>query len=248
MSRITRTALALVSLVASAQLVGPLPAHAERPTPKPRPDIGRPSTPAQTQARQVPGPKGAKTRVFDTGDSPFDPTSANQGWWAVGIDAGFANANYLVGVCCPNGDHRNFFTFDLRKLRKTVESATLRINTHDVVGDETETVRLSDVSTDAATLNHNSGQNAEIFNDLGTGTVYGEYVIGTDQDNVTLDLKLNSAAVADINQARGGFFSIGGSLVSLSGEGGFREEFVFGGSGNTSDDTVQLVTTIKRGR
>jgi len=230
---------ALAGLVSTAEAAGPAD------PPGARADGGRSTLPGDQrhQRRQV--AKGLNEVVFDTADSPFDPATANQVWWSDRIPAGFANPNYIAGVCCATGEFRNFFTFDLRTLSKHVVSATLRINTGDVRGDETETLRLSDVSTDAGTLNFNDGLNSGIFQDLGTGTVYGEYVISTDQDHVTLDLKLNQAAVRDLNRARGGFFSIGGRVTSLSA--GATEEHIFAASPNTSTETVQLITRTAPG-
>jgi hypothetical protein len=235
-------------LILFGAMVGLVPtAEAAKPADPPaaRADVGRATLSAEQRARKGPVAKGLNTLVFDTADSPFDPSSANQGWWSDTVDNGsFANPNYIAGVCC-GGDHRNFFTFDLRSLNNRVVFATLRVNTGVVEGDETETLRLSDVSTDAGTLNFNTGRNPAIFRDLGTGAVYGEYVISREQDNVTLDLKLNQRAIRDLNRARGGFFSIGGRVISLSGAG--SDEFIFGFSGNTSDDTVQLIARTAPG-
>jgi len=235
------------ALVVFSAIAGPVStADAAGPAdpPRTRADVGKARLSDEQRHRRGPVVKGLTEFVFDTADSPFHLATANQGWWSDTIDAGFANPNYIAGVCC-GGDHRNFFTFDVHTLKKHVVSATLRVNTGGVKGDETETLRLSDVSTDAATLNFNDGQNPEIFRDLGTGTVYGEYVISTDQDHVTLDLKLNQAAVRDLNRARGGFFSIGGRVTSLSA--GATEEHIFGESGNTRTDTVRLITRTAPG-
>jgi hypothetical protein len=187
-------------------------------------------------------PASENTVVFRTDQSRFDPRVNNQGWWATGGDNLDANDNYFVGSfqIIPSIDavHRNFFTFDVSDLSKHVVSATLRVNSGTVANlAGAEVLRLSDVSTDAATLNENNGQNADIFRDLGTGTVYGEYPVGSSQDNQVLALELNKEAVRDLKHARGGFFSVGGSLLNAS-----RETWIFGG---TDGVPVELVVQTR---
>ena len=73
---------------------------------------------------------------------------------------------------------------------------------------------LWDVSTDPATLNARSNNpNFAIYNDLGSGVNYGAFVLKTKGDpNHILSLDLDPAAIAAINAAEGGFFSIGGAI------------------------------------
>jgi hypothetical protein len=105
--------------------------------------------------------------------------------------------------------------------------ATLRVNAgFSTGGDLIETVGFFDVSTDAATLNFNDGTNEAIFADLGTGRSYGTFSVNR---GVLGDLSfvLNADAVADINAARSGCFSLGRRLLSFSRP---DAEFVFGGT------------------
>jgi hypothetical protein len=74
---------------------------------------------------------------------------------------------------------------------------------------------LSDVSTDAATLNHNDGVSAAIFDDLGGGTSYGSFSIDIVPFVTEVTLPLNVAALMDIQAAAGGFFSVGGKLNDI---------------------------------
>jgi len=83
-------------------------------------------------------------------------------------------------------------------------------------GDPTETLGLFDVSTPAATLNANAGTSASIFNDLGTGTSYGTFVMSPYPLDSPLTFTLNGAALGNITSAAGGFFSIGGALQSFN--------------------------------
>jgi hypothetical protein len=86
---------------------------------------------------------------------------------------------------------------------------------------------MFDVSTDAATLNRNNGSSPAIFEDLGTGRSYGTLAVNRGLLG-DLSFRLNATAVADIEAARGGYFSLGGRLVSFSRP---DPEFVFGGTG-----------------
>jgi hypothetical protein len=160
----------------------------------------------------------ADTIIFSTSDSQFDPGVDNQGWWS---DTSFNqdnNDNYFTGRDVFTV-HRSFFSFDLSLLTGTVVSARLEVVRYLYSSrDDSEVLGLFDVSTDAATLNNNTGVSAAIYNDLGTGTSYGTFVVNRHSfsDTETFNFLLNPAAIVDINAARGGFFSIGGAIQSLS--------------------------------
>jgi hypothetical protein len=101
---------------------------------------------------------------------------------------------------------------------QTVTQATLELVRYGVnTPDASETIEFFDVSTPAAILNENNGPSPAIFADLGSGTSYGSFVVNsyTFSDTLTLSFVLNAAARADIANAAGGFFSIGGSLQTL---------------------------------
>jgi hypothetical protein len=221
-------AFALVSiLVGLCQAALPVSALAGPPDPTTGKTTSRPAP----KKRPVPN-----TVVFATSQSQFDPGINNQGWWTEITPNSDANDNYIVGPY--NGEYRNFFTFDVSTLDKHVVSATLRLNTAMVLGIAgTETLRLSDVSTDAARLNENVGLNADIFSDLGTGSVYGEYAVGSVGDHEELSLELNKAALRDLKHAAkhapDGFFSIGGSLSNAP-----QGAFIFGDSGSLPVELV----------
>jgi hypothetical protein len=161
------------------------------------------------------------TLTFDTSQSQFDAGLDNQGWWSPTFGNFDSNTNYGAGEV--QGDlFANFFTFDLTSLDLTgltLTSATLEVVRFDYFsGDASETFVLSDVSTDAATLNNNEGTSAAIYNDLTSGTIYGTFVVNsyTSSDVDTLLFNLNGAALSDIAAASGSFFSIGGSLTTIS--------------------------------
>ena len=170
---------------------------------------------------------GVVTQRLTTAQSPFTDRVLNQGWWAKGSDTQNKNDNYIVGTCCGlKIEYRDFFTFDLSAIRDRVLSAELRVNSGDIRGQALEQLGLFDVSTPAELVNNNRGLNAEIFRDLGTGTSYGTFTIAKSQRQELLTLTLNRSAILDINDARGGFFTVGGRHLSLSGDR--RNEYIFG--------------------
>lgn len=157
--------------------------------------------------------------VFGTSQSRFRAGTDNQGWWSLETRANDSMDNYIVGRCCGEL-HRNFFTFDLSSLEERVLAATLKLRRYWDRGDPRETLGLFDVVTPAQQLNENADPDPVIYEDLGTGKSYGIFKVsteGTYKDQV-FSFPLNSAAVTDINAARGRFFSIGGDLLSVSGE------------------------------
>lgn len=171
---------------------------------------------------------GMTTWVFSTDQSQFRPGTSNQGWWSLQDFTRSSNENYIVGMCCGGGDHRNFFTFDLSGLDGTVVSATLVVRKFLGKGEPTETLRLFDVLTDAASLNDNRAILPRIYKDLSRGHRYGTFELSTADETSRADvfeLPLLELALADIQSAAGGFFSIGGRLLT-SEDGGY----LFGGS------------------
>lgn len=187
-------------------------------------------------------PASATTIIFNTSDSRFDAGVDNQGWWDPTFNNSDANDNYVTG-----GDtfvHRSFFTFDLSSLdlsSSVVTSARLELVRYGYSGGATETISFWDVSTDAATLNNNTGASAAIFNDLGSGIRYGQFVVGSYpfSNSLTLSFALNSAALGDITNAAG-FFSIGGALDSIVG---ISPQYLFGSSFGAGTQRLIVETT-----
>jgi hypothetical protein len=168
-------------------------------------------------------PSKATTHVFDTSDNQFDAGVDNQGWWSGTRVASDTNANYAAGRDHNAHVLRNFFTFDLSSLAETAVSVTLQVRRYNyasATNQPSQTIEFFDVSTDAATLNNNVATSAAIFDDLGTGKSYGAFVVSQTGGSVdVLNFSLNADAVADINAAAGGWFSIGGTNVSIGAAG-----------------------------
>ena len=167
---------------------------------------------------------GAEAIILDTTQVPLEFTSWNQGWWS-STKQNFNTTNVSPFLGSLDGHvHRNFFTFFIPPLEtRKVISATLLQHRGMARGNEKETIAFYHVVTPAAVLNHNVGFNMSIFDDLGSGTTYGEFTISTLGGGDTLyEFDLNTAAVSDINVAGGGYFSLGGTLLSDDGD-----DFIF---------------------
>jgi hypothetical protein len=232
MSRIPRRSIALIVLLLVA-----IPGTALA-----RPDQPSPTAGGDGSADPRVTVTGGTTRwVFSTRDRQFLPHTSNQGWWSNVHRATDSNDNYLAGRCCGGGEYRNFFTFHLTGLTGTVTSATLVLRKYEGRGGPFEKLRFNDVTTPARKLNDNQGRNLTIFRDLGRGIKYGTYRLSTADETSPDDvfkLRLNHYAVADIWRARGGFFSLGGQILTLR-DGGF----LFSGSGGRGRQEL-IVTTI----
>lgn len=153
--------------------------------------------------------------VLSTSTSQFTPGIQNQGWWSATDSNDDFNDNYFVGTLDPDLLN-NFFSFDTSRLAGlTVLGADLSLDAYTIDSPGTgNTYILYDVSTDAATLNFNSGTSAAIFNDLGSGTSYGTFFVPVSASNTLISLTLNAAGLADLQLAadQGAFFSVGGTL------------------------------------
>ena len=171
--------------------------------------------PVQLQLNTASGPV-----TLDTSTSEFTPGTRNQGWWSPTDGNANNNASYIVGslsVGNTNFQFNNFFTFLLPEELGTITSANLLVERGVGTGPADLTYNLWDVSTPASVLNDkaNNLPNAAIYNDLGSGTSYGSFLVSTSGNSTDiLNFSLNANALADLNThiSDGGFFSIGGSI------------------------------------
>jgi len=181
----------------------------------------------------------AEIITFNTSD-PSDPSGFGQGWWSDTASNFDGNDNTITGNFGGN-DYLGFFTFDLGDLNlmdgDVIVGATFNSYTSTVVGDQT--LSFYDVSTDASTLNNNSGSSSLIFDDLGSGNGYGTLELVESDDNGWFSVVLNNFALNDIADSDGGFFSIGSSS-SIDSDG-----YVYGWS-HLDDYAHELVLDVQR--
>src|SRR5262245_36955468 len=98
------------------------------------------------------GPVAAGVITLDAIDS---------GWYSQFGFHDAANKNYLAGLCCGLGEHRDYFVFPLAGVPGTITGATLRLSNPGVningfggygSPDPTETYVVYDVSTPVLSL------------------------------------------------------------------------------------------------
>ena len=208
----------------------------------------RPSATGWSAGGSAPGTAkiGIQSTTIGTDVNPID--GWNQGWWSSDHINFNGNTNYLAGHsntvfgAADPGTTRNYFTFDISALSAhpcaTPQSATLTVDAavgsfaFFGVGPTAVTYRLYGVDTDPFVLSQKSNNpNAAIFNDLGSGPLFGSYFLPTTTFGGTFNLNLNATALNAIAAAKANgqqYFSIGGSLVPQPVAG---EVFLYGASG-----------------
>ena len=163
----------------------------------------------------------ASATVFDAVARGTDSSSGgNCGCYPVGFDTNGAR------------EYRGYFGFDLTSLSgATIYGATLAIlepnNPGDGYGGPPSGLTLT-IGGYSGVFNQLSSASGTVFNELGTGTVFGS-VLTTAADNGTQVLiTLNSAGISAITAAEGGDIAFGGYLTG-AGAGGYNTLFQWSG-------------------
>jgi hypothetical protein len=179
--------------------------------------------------------------------------STDGGWYSVQGVHEPDNTNFVVGDnrqgnCMPDvycqDDFRNFFVFDLASVTQTIASAKLAIYVQTFPdgyksADPSENFEVHDVTTSIASLVAGTGGVAA-HADLGTGVVYGNRLMTAADMGKTVEITLNSSAIAAMNSTHG-LFAIGGSLTTLNPSITTQGEIVFGASGGPQQLRLTLV-------
>lgn len=84
----------------------------------------------------------------------------------------------------------------------------------------TETYRVFDVTTSIPDLMVDHTGRVDIFNDLGSGILYGSYVASAADDQSYISIDLSPEAIAAITDKQGKNFAIGGALAPAVPEPG----------------------------
>ena len=143
---------------------------------------------------------------ISTSDGLVSAGRDNQGWWGrTNLNGNSTNDNYIS----REGFYRSYFSFDLSSISGVITSAVLEVRRYDT--DSGATLTLFDVSTDAASLAQRGVLNSAIYEDLGTGASYGSFAAGQGSTFDLMSFGLNNQGITDINNAIGGYFSIGAS-------------------------------------
>ena len=151
------------------------------------------------------------TIVTLTLDGMTSVSSYDTGWYN-GSDHNTDNTNYIVAAAGEFGNstgYNNWFAFDLTNIMGSFTTASITFNSY--VTDSPANYHVYDFGGDISSLTGGTG-GLGAFNDLASGTSYGVFGYSSANNNLVRTLTLNAAAVADINQALGGRFALGGTL------------------------------------
>ena len=179
--------------------------------------------------------------------------ATDRGWYDIGGSHSSSLKNYVAGDSRGNcslceDDFRNFFVFDLAGITQPIASGKLALfnpgptpTAGYMSNDPSETFELHDITTAISTLRATNNGAVAIWNDLGTGAVYGSKAMTAADQGDYVEITLNSAAVAAMNSNHG-LFGIGGSITSLDDVA--NSEIIFSGSdGRGIATAVQLRLT-----
>jgi hypothetical protein len=171
-----------------------------------------------------------------TSAGEFDSGVLNQGWWSDFGGNNTYNDNYSISLSWTADSYpypqgiiiRDFFTFDLSAISGTIQSATLLLTQGNSGSpNPTEMISFWDVQTPTAVLNNNTGSDASIVNDLGSGNNFGSFQVSmVGPTSQVLAFNLNASAIAALNADKGSDFSIGGSMDGQPASGVYR--YIFG--------------------
>lgn len=137
----------------------------------------------------------------------YNRSTSNQ--YAVGV-----NQNYVVGTL-KGKTYRNWFTFDLSGITQNIISAKLRLYTG--AASHTGRYKLYDVSSNISAVIAGGNNKNKIYKDLGTGTLFGSKQIQPANNRKIINIALNNAALASLNNSIGSLWAIGGKYTNSPG-------------------------------
>lgn len=159
--------------------------------------------------------------------------AADSGAYQINGSHTATNQNYITGIF--GQESRSFFVFDLTGVSSPITAATLNLwnpNTdpHPCCQgyrspSANETFNLYDVNTPAANVTAGGAGLTSVFDDLGTGALFGSYVASAADNGKVISIVLNAAGLSALNDAIGSVITFGGALGTLSGPG---DQFLFG--------------------
>jgi len=171
----------------------------------------------------------------------------DQGWYTSGGSSSGDNTSYSIGEL--NGEHRNWFAFDLSGINllagESIISASLTVVKGAYFGDDQEEWALTSIESNVSDLIYGTGTGLDIFDDLAGGSAYGAATLtaagGIDS---LINVNLTGANVfTDIDSSLAsldGLFAIGGYLSTIDSD---NTEVLFNGTGGP--DFLMSVLTIE---
>ena len=185
---------------------------------------------------------GASAAVAPTaGPATVTLSSSHRGWFdQQGFHDG-TNTGYTVGDVSglPSGRLRNFFVFDLSGVSGTVVSASFSAVNPGGEG-PADTFTLRDVTTPVASFTGTANGAAAVYDDLGTGTVYGSASLAGATTSPVV-VALNGAGISALQAAAGGSVVLGGDYAPAA----TGADYVFGDTDDRPASDVQLVLGVE---
>ncbi len=171
---------------------------------------------------------------FETGDVELQTNNGNTvstmtGWYDHSGFHDASNPDYIVGLCgssdsCNGGDDvfNNFFVFNVPS--GTYTSATISAYLPNpgnglsafYCNCTSLTYQLWDVSTPAGQVMASNNGRIDIYNDLGSGILFGNVVVTAADQGTQILINLNAAGVASVNAAAGNLWVVGGSIFGAA--------------------------------
>ncbi len=148
--------------------------------------------------------------------TPVTIVAADTGWYQEDGHHSFTNYIASTGGLAQN----NYFTFSLSGVSGTITGATISIfNPVNGFFGSPGMYTLYDVVTPPSILiaNNSAAVGITIYNDLGSGTVFGSTNVSSADNGTVITISLNAAAIAALNATNGGVFAIGGAFSAPSG-------------------------------
>lgn len=172
---------------------------------------------------------GTQQLLLGTTGGPKTLSPTSMGWWDSTGGHTSSNTNYIAGVCsstdtCSGDDlnHHDFFVFNLANIGSTITSAQLSLfnPANGYISDTPSlTMSLFDVTTPFATLTASGSGQVAVYNDLGSGTLYGSRSVSAADNNSQVLFTLNAAGVSALEGARfltGTQVAIGGAINAVA--------------------------------
>ncbi len=149
-----------------------------------------------------------------TSSGDFFVPISDSGWWDGLFFHDDTNKNYFAGHAtsiADQGEHNNYFTFDLSGISGTITTASFNLFTYTVAGSSVD-YQLFDVTSPLSEV-HATGTNASVYDDLMTGVSYGSFIYNSSDSGQFRSILLNTDGISALNSAIGGEFGIGGAVT-----------------------------------
>ena len=171
--------------------------------------------------------------------TPFTPLvfdAFSSGWYRQTGDHSSGNPNYFTGYAPGYGELRGFWAFDLAGLSSDTNVLDARFEVYNPeisTYDYWESIALYDVSTPVSEVVADASGRIDIFDDLGSGTLFGARDVYYYEYPTLISIDLTDDAIVAILASAGEDYAIGAALTSIDFSGG--EQNLFGYSGAVGD-------------